>query len=341
MLRGSVPSGAGSAHTFSKAPQAMIQRSSFNRSHGVKATFDAGYLVPILVDEMVPGDTFKLRMSAFARLATPLYPLMDNLYLESFFFFVPNRLVWDHWQAFCGEQKNPGDTTDYVIPQVVMPAGTGAAENSLADYFGIPSKVPDLSVNALPFRAYNLIFNEWFRDENLQNSLSVPTGDGPDTYSDYVLKRRGKRHDYFTSCLPFPQKGPDVLLPLGSSAPVSGDNATPISVSYLGGSTLPYQLQHGHLYINSTNRSISVPDGPLNPITGGTDLYFDNPTGLSVDLSQATLATINDLRLAFQTQRMYEKDARGGTRYVEIVRSHFGVVSPDGRLPRPEYIGGG
>ena len=208
-------------HLFSQIPSTQIPRSVFDRSHGYKTTFNSGYLVPFYVDEVLPGDSFKLTATLFARLATPIVPFMDNLYLETFFFFVPNRLVWDNWQKFNGEQKNPSDSTDFLIPTV---SGTNVQNQTLWDYFGLPTNVNGaLKVNALPFRAYNLIFNEWFRDENLQESLKVPTGDGPDNLADYNLVRRGKRHDYFTSCLPWPQKGPGVEISLGGTVPISGD----------------------------------------------------------------------------------------------------------------------
>lgn len=328
MIRGSVPSVQSRAqHTFSRAPQAAIPRSTFNRSHGCKTTFDEGYLVPVFVDEALPGDTFNLQLHAFARMATPIFPIMDNLYLETFFFAVPYRLVWDNWEKFNGYQVNPGDSTDYVVPTVAMPASVGAAEASLADYFGIPTGIPDLVVNSLFFRAYNLIYNEWFRDENLQDSVVVDLDDGPDTYSDYVLLRRGKRYDYFTSCLPFPQKGPDVSLPLGTTAPLQRvDNATGSLLYNTGTNTL------------ASNSALSAAGGVL---AGLVSLSLDNSNAMEVDLTDATAATINDLRLAFQTQKLYERDARGGTRYTEIIRSHFGVVSPDMRLQRPEYLGGG
>jgi hypothetical protein len=307
-------------HRFSEVPHADINRSSFDRSHGYKTTFDAGFLVPIFVDEALPGDSFNLNMDGFARMATPINPLMDNLYLETFFFAVPNRLIWDNWQKFNGEQDNPGDTTDYLIPQVTAPAGTGWTNASIGDYFGIPTGVADLPTNALHFRALNLIYNEWFRDENLQDSLDVPTDDGPDDPSLYNLFRRGKRHDYFTSCLPWPQKGDAVDLPLGSEAPVM--TATNITGT-------------GEGFLKMANAST------FNISTTSGSFATNDVIQLNSDLTDATAATINDLREAFQVQKLYERDARGGTRYTEIIRAHFGVTSPDARLQRPEYLGGG
>lgn len=323
-------------HLFSQIPSTQIPRSVFDRSHGYKTTFNSGYLVPFYIDEVLPGDSFKLTATLFARLATPIVPFMDNLYLETFFFFVPNRLVWDNWQKFNGEQKNPTDSTDFLIPRVI---GTNVQSQTLWDYFGLPTNVDGpLQVNALPFRAYNLIFNEWFRDENLQESLKVPTGDGPDNLSDYSLVRRGKRHDYFTSCLPWPQKGPGVEISIGGTAKITASVAGDGRPTFSAGAATSALTNQFYLDLNSTAVNL---DRFAEKTTNV--LSWANPalsvTGVA-DLSSATPISINDLRQAFQIQKLYERDARGGTRYTEILRSHFGVISPDARLQRPEYLGG-
>jgi len=319
-------------HQFTMIPKAEIPRSKFDCQSTHKTTFDAGYLVPVYVDEVLPGDTFNLNMTAFARMATPLYPVMDNLHLESFFFFVPNRLIWNNWQKFMGEQNNPGDSISYVVPQQVSPAN-GYAIGSLQDYMGLPTVgqvTAGKTVSHCAFwpRAYNLIYNEWFRDENLQNSVVVDKGDGPDTVTNYTLLRRGKRKDYFTSALPWPQKGSAVTLPLGTSAPVLTNNQT-ITFSGSGGSN--------KAVTNNNSIGLFTAAGGI----GVSDAQFGNQSGLYADLSSATSATINQLRQSFQIQKLLERDARGGTRYTEIIRSHFGVISPDARLQRPEYLGGG
>jgi hypothetical protein len=309
-----------STHDFAMVPRADIPRSRFSMQKTLKTTFDSGYLVPIMCEEVLPGDTFNVNVTMFGRLATPLFPVMDNLHLDSFFFFVPNRLVWTNWVKFMGEQDNPSDSISYSIPQQVSPAG-GYAVGSLQDYFGLPTVGQvtagnTVSHSALPVRAYNLIYNEWFRDQNLQNSVTEDKGDGPDASpsTNYTLLRRGKRHDYFTGALPWPQKGGTaVTLPLGTSAPVKGIGS--------------FQLS-----------SVSNASSGSQLYRGGSDV---STGGIYADLSSATAATINQLRQSFQIQKLLERDARGGTRYTEILRAHFGVQSPDARLQRPEYLGGG
>lgn len=331
------------SHDFAMIPRAEVPRSAFRMRHSHKTTFDAGFLVPIYCEELVPGDEFRGVMHAIARLATPITPFMDDLTFESFFFFVPNRLVWDNWVKFMGEQRNPGDSISYVVPALSASPATGFAVNSIFDYFGLPTagqlSAAVSGINALPLRMYNLIYNEWFRDENLINSVAVPTTDGPDATANYSLLRRGKRHDYFTSCLPWPQKGQAVSLPLGSSAVVRTAASPLITVP-----SSPLQWNINTTGGPATNASLighNASGNTLQYAPVGVTANGLAPNNLYADLSTATAATINAIRTAFQIQRLLERDARGGTRYTELVLSHFGVRSPDMRLQRPEYIGGG
>ena len=312
-------------HQFSEVPHANIQRSSFDRSHGFKTTFDAGKLVPILVDEILPGDTVNLTMTGFARMATPIFPVMDNAFMDSHFFAVPVRLLWDNWKKFNGEQKDPGDSIDFTIPTITAP-GSGYDNESLSDYFGIPTQVGNLEHSALWHRAYNLIYNEWYRDQNLQDSVYTSTSDGPDSHTNYEVLRRGKRHDYFTSCLPWPQKGDAVSVPLGGTAEIKSTWNSGDGLKIYSDSDSQYYSPE---YIGST--SYIRNNGAIDPTS--ETLY--------ADLDSATGATINQLRESFAIQHLLEKTARAGSRYTEIIKGHFGVTSPDARLQRPEYLGGG
>lgn len=342
--RGGMPANTKGAYDASRIPASKLPRSAFDLSYGHKTTCHASMLLPIYLEEILPGDTFNVNTTIFARLSTPLVPAMDNLEVTTQYFFVPNRLVWSNWEKFCGAQTNPGDSISYTIPQMGPSFTVGVL--SLVDFFGIHTAAAGQSLggtasfcNALPFRAYTKIWNDWYRDENIQNSITLPIDDGPDDINDHVLQLRGKKKDYFYGSLTSPQKGTAVGF-LSGTANVYGVAATPLklkSLTGLGNADLFYEdSAPDHLTVTGTSGTWS------NDSSVGIPLKSDAvATGLIEDLSTDTIDVINTFRQAIQIQAFLEKDARGGTRYTELNLSHFGVTNPDSRLQRSEYLGGG
>lgn len=323
------------SHSFRESPAPHIPRSTFDLSHSLKTTFDAGLLVPIHWMDVLPGDQVNLSLEHFCRLNTPIHPILDNMHMDVHFFFVPNRLLWENWERMQGAQDNPGDSTDFLVPAMTT-GGLGVQTGTVEDYLGIPMNAPNLTHSALFHRAYNRVYNDFYRDKNLQDRAVQNVDDGPDVKADYPMRRRGKPKDYFTSCLPFLQKGPAVQLPLGETAPVAITGVVGQPPRFNLGADSNIALQYTTGTTDETNwNGLSNP--AANPLA-----TWDDPqlTGIA-DLSAATSAPINAIREAFAVQRLFELDARGGTEYFEILNAHFGVSSPDHRLMRSEYLGGG
>ena len=319
-------------HEYSVAEVGVSrERSTFARPSRTLTAIDAGKLYPILVDEVLPGDTFQLSAGLVGRLATPQRPFMDNLYVDTFYFFVPNRLVWENWQKFQGEKENPDDSTTYSVPQIEIQGGITMGLNRLADYMGLPTIAEDMEVNAMPFRAYNLIWNEFFRDQNLQDSVTNDKGDANSLESDHVLKRRGKRKDYLTGCLPWPQRGETEPGVISGTVPVTSTGDGIPQFNLAGGT---FGLQNGSGVLDFSARW----DG--TPSSDESDASWSD-TKLEANLDSAQANTINQLRQSMAIQQLLELDARGGTRYKEQLKARFGVTTPDFRLQRPEYLGGG
>lgn len=335
-----------------------MSRSTFDRNSSVKTSFNVGDIVPFYVDEVLPGDTFDIDTSKVIRMPSLLTPIMDNLYLDTYYFFVPNRIVWQHWKELMGENNESAwiPTTEYEVPQITAPSG-GWSIGTIADYMGVPTGVSGLSVNALPFRAYALICNDWFRDENLCDPLNIPLTDATvagvntGTFVTDVAKgglpyKAAKYRDYFTSCLPAPQKSEDVTIPVsgGANYPVmSLDDKIPNVGSVATTWTdVKGGVSSANWHLGGDNYNGQLPGNDLGMFNVPTSVSsLVAPTNLwAINDGAVSTATIIQLRLAFQVQKLYERDARGGTRYIEVLKSHFGVTSPDARLQRPEYLGG-